>query len=579
MKTSAARSIPDIYEAVEEGTIPGEFVTPEAAPAAPRSRFLFPRVESVSRTGASLFWEVFVTLRQSDGEPDLDNDPYVEFSEGWLRPQKSEAGEPTPAGVYAVVETKSWQGEGEPRAGGKPTLVLKGKNLGRKNETTPAGQAIRDAYGLWHKRARKVRRVAQPADDGGEGPANGIPIGASPNTRPFPMLVKREGKTKLSTIPEILPEGQPLIVQTKLDGLRLSAYLDFSIGDPEDDLGGTPRVVFYSRTGVEYPGLGHLRASLAPILAQAPPVPRKLAVRSTKKDRRAGWAELPAVPPPAGAYVEPNVELDVEPTEEQSPARVYLDGELYLHGLTLQEISGLGRGSAAGGEDGGLEYHVYDCFFPSALALEWNMPGSARQSYLDLLFENTGVGTTGHGVDNPELLGSGIRRVANYSAATKAEALALADGFLAEGYEGAIARFPAGGYEYGTSNYHSDALVKLKPVLRDEFPIIGYLGGKRGKDVGAVIWVASAGAKKFNVVPKDMSYADRYKIFAALEEDPGLFDRDFAGLLLTVEYADRTKAGVPAQAKAIGFRGRGATGEPVDLVPEDDPVAKILAAE
>jgi ATP-dependent DNA ligase len=174
--------------------------------------------------------------------------------------------------------------------------------------------------------------------------------------------------------------------------------------------------------------------------------------------------------------------------------------------------------------------------------------------------------------------------VANHAAATRAEALALADGFLAEGYEGAIARFPAGGYEYGTSNYHSDALVKLKPVLRDEFPVIGYLGGRRGKDVGAVIWVASvgAGAKKFNVVPKDMSYADRYAIFAALEADPGsdagpgLFERDFAGLLLTVEYADRTKAGVPAQAKAVGFRGVGPAGEPVDLV--DDPVAKILAA-
>ena len=250
---------------------------------------------------------------------------------------------------------------------------------------------------------------------------------------------------------------------------------------------------------------------------------------------------------------------------------------MYLHGRDLRWISGQARRER---DDRSLEFHVFDCFFPAAKAAGHDMASVDRQRYLDVFFRMAGR-TMPH-----------VRRVKNFPAATMAAVDRLRDRFLEEGYEGAIVRKNCGGYRYGTNNYHSSNLVKVKPVYDSEFRVVGFTQGLKGKDVGAVIWICEVDPAHavdktdttFSVVP-NMSYAERYKVFACLSqtvpntpeavakgEAPRLtrFERDFRGLPLTVKYPERsTKTGKPVQAKALAFRT-------YEGGPQKDPVRRLL---
>jgi ATP-dependent DNA ligase len=166
-----------------------------------------------------------------------------------------------------------------------------------------------------------------------------------------------------------------------------------------------------------------------------------------------------------------------------------------------------------------------------------------------------------------------------------AELDALVKKFIAEGYEGAIARKDAAGYRYGYSNYHSANLLKIKPKYDAEFPVVGYTQGTRGKDVGAVIWVCEVPDPKdphdktFNVVPKNMNYKTRKAIYECLGQKVQApdgqmttrFERDVKGLPLTVEFAESSaETGKPLQAKALTFRT-------YESGPDNDPIRKLMA--
>lgn len=120
-----------------------------------------------------------------------------------------------------------------------------GKNLGRKNETTPLQQCIQETA---RKRQDKIEK---------EGYAENLT--ATPSTPTiFPMLAhKYDPSTNSSKKNGIV---FPCFTQPKLDGLRCVVYL----GGP----GGPIR--FQSRTGSEFAGLEHLARSLTPIFRQHP---------------------------------------------------------------------------------------------------------------------------------------------------------------------------------------------------------------------------------------------------------------------------------------------------------------------
>ncbi len=533
--TSSAVHIRDMYEALQAGLLPGGFNTD-------RTVYSYPTVRSISSRGAELLWTVRVRLLGVDGP--------VPVEDAWLR-------QPAPqlAGFRGEIVTEALQKGGKIRKGGRPTYITSGKNLGRKNATNVITQALRDALGQYNRQLNKSAAPPSAAR-------------ASIGSRPLPMMVKRMGDTRSATLSEAV-FSQGVTLQRKFNGVRLVAYLDkdewkrSAPGGSENlaESDDKKRVVLYSRTGSSYHGLANIREELRQLFAVSPQVPPAL------------LAPLPGCPEARQPAQMPSRAV----AAYRKPA-VYLDGESYKHGKSLSWISGQARRQGQGQGQAGpatLEYHVFDCFFPVAKAAGHDMPSIHRQQYLDRLFDEA---------QRRGLLLRHVMRAKNFpivaaQPGTSMERVRrLASGFVREGYEGAIARKDCAGYRYSVGGYHSSNLVKIKPLYDSEFTVTGYTQGLRGKDVGAVIWICEVDKehvvdpqnKTFAVVPKEMTYRERYRVYRCLPEEVAnapevvakggperlsRFDRDFRGKPLTVEYPERSsKTGKPIQAKAVAFR-------------------------
>ena len=487
--------------------------------------FTFPTVESTSLRGAKLVWKIIVSIFDKDDKLESS----IPFTDEMLEPKNKAPGV---VGKY-IMESHQVSADGvrgKTRALKKPTYIRKGKNLTRSNATNPATQALRDALSKYN--SKKKRAAVQETRE------NKVltPVG----DRPPPMLVKKEDQTHAARLTkEVFANG--VTVQRKFNGVRMVSYL-------RDD-----EVHLYSRTKGKYPGFEHIRDELICNLMAAPMVP----------DEFFGL--------PEDASEETLDKLRGIYANE----RVHLDGEIYLHGKSLRWISGQARRED---DEKTLEYHVYDCFFPAAKASRHEMTSFYRQAYLDMFFEDAEKG--GRECEMPH-----IHRVQNFKAKNREEVGELMERFVKEKYEGAIVRKNDAIYKYSLNNYHSSNLIKVKPIHDSEFEVVDYTQGKKGKDVGAVIWVCQVDPQHvinpkdvhFNVVP-NISYKERYQIFQCLGEKVidsegkpvTRFERDIKGLPLTVRYPDRsTKTGKPVQAKAIAFRT-------YEEGPEADPIHQLL---
>lgn len=306
---------------------------------------------------------------------------------------------------------------------------------------------------------------------------------SSTNVMYFPMLAKpyKDGAKYLK---------YPLWVQPKLDGVRCLCYI------PEKDC-GDDAVIFYTRLQHEYPAMGYLAKLLYPYL---------------------------------------NDLYDTDANQS-----IYLDGEMYVHGRSLQEITGVSKNEARRAETDHNEYHIYDCFYPGELDIEF----TDRHKQLDNLF---------HALDNETA--ALVKAVPTTWAKDEAAVAAIYKQYIAAHFEGVILRNAAGPYKANATKtgsfMRSKDLVKMKNKSTDEFKIVGYTEGKKGKDVGAVIWIAETDkGRRFNVTPKDTTYAERYKLFKQCENN---FDKLFAGRMMTLEYESLSDKGVPLRAKALIFR-------------------------
>jgi hypothetical protein len=554
--------IGDMFAALSDGTMPGEFNEDQTV-------YTFPTVISRNARGVPLLWTISVRLLQN-GEP-------VPILDEMLKQPIAQLGD----GSKGEITTVSKQEEGKEKHG-HPTYVSSGKNLGKVNATNVITQALRDAFGLYNKQVKKASpdtesdqrpgadkppgadKKERSAPTKGRSPIEclGAPNAQNVDSQPPPMLVKKIGASREATLaPKDFAAGK-ITLQRKYNGVRLVAYLACS---PESAQKPTPTVVLYSRTKGDYPGHQQIRVDALPMLLAAPVIDKTTALRygipakyipiEGKTQSKESWAYMG----PFGVPI------------------VYLDGEVYLHGKPLNWISGQARKEA---DEGKLEFHAFDCFFPLAKALGHDMSSRCRQAYLDDMFARVNAEPT----ERPPH----IIRVENFKPRTRVDMDKLCKGFLEEGYEGGIARKDWEGYRYSYNGYHSAHLVKIKPILDAEFKVVGFTEGRRGKDVGALIWICEVDEKHikdpkdktFNVVPKDMTYDVRYKLFKCLSQkvpDPKnakktitIFQRDVYGLPLTVEFPERTKTGKPSQAKALAFRT-------YEGGPDEDPIRKLLA--
>lgn len=375
----------------------------------------------------------------------------------------------------AQILTQFWQ-EGGIKTTSAPTIVAKGKNIGRSNETNVLGQAINDALSEYRKKNK--RSTESEISD----------------LYP-PMLIKWLNKTKDAVLTEDdFREG--IIVQRKYDGLRSVARLS----KPEPASSGTAaaerKVEMYSR------------------------------------DRK---------------YISIDIEMETE-LKSMLIAGIHLDGELYVHGKTLNYISGQVRRSVSA-RDIKLEYHIFDCFNPNKI----NASALARQKQLDKLFKGREFKT--------------LFRVENYEVKTSEEINKLHDKFIAEGYEGAVIRKMKKPYCLSYTNKHTANVLKKKPVHDSEFDCLDFTTSDKGKSKGSVIWIcATKEGARFNVVPKDMSLEKSYKIYRCLTDDRSLFDKYIKGKQLTVMYNEISSGtGIPLQAKALRF-----------ATQDNDPIEEVL---
>lgn len=249
------------------------------------------------------------------------------------------------------------------------------------------------------------------------------------------------------------------------------------------------------------------------------------------------------------------------PVFEKYP-NIRIDGEIYKHGMSLQEISGCVRKSST--ECKNLDFYIFDVFIPCT-EKSVTCPDPKKEN--DQLYSERRI--LAEKIYNKYLAKyDQIKLVDNYSVNNYNEIDKIFNEAINQNYEGIIIRKLNKPYRYSDNNYHSNYLLKRKKFETEEFPIIDFTEGEKGIAKGAIMWVCTnnypgselkkSEIKQFNVPPKSMDYETRYKIYNQYKtiESNGktYFENNIKGKLLTIEFAQLSKDKVPQQPLGLTIR-------------------------
>ena len=535
--TSTSISISNTKEAIETGIIPGKFNET-------RKIFLFPLLEYIGTNKASHQWQISIKVLESTSIANIYNE--ISITDDMLK-------NTLPTSIRASISVEAGQKDGKIRDS-IPTIIMCGKNIGKKNETNAITQAFRDALGLYNKQLKKVTNAAmantkitksnteitKSNTENTKSNTKSNTENTKSNTENTKSNTKNTKSKITNTVKEIkILEPPPMLVknikdaplsdqdfidgvtvQRKLNGVHYIIYMTTTeefIGKTttEEFIGKTitkefigNKIIRYSRNGIHYPEESSPQISVE-------------------------MEEFIKHMPNLSKYV------SAENIKYYENAIPYFAGELYKHGLPLNKISGQARNTHVL-TDTLLEYHIFDVFFPIAIAAGHNMISKYRQQILIDTFNSVNK------------LNS-VKQIENFKVTSNDEMYKLFDKFINEKYEGAIARKDNAEYRYSINNYHSSNIVKIKPIFDDEFPIVGFTQGEKGKDKGALIWICGVLNLQFHAVPKQ-TYKVRYELYTRLSNDPKLFETYYKGKPLTIQYAELSSKGIPLQPKAIIIR-------------------------
>ncbi len=203
-----------------------------------------------------------------------------------------------------------------------------------------------------------------------------------------------------------------------------------------------------------------------------------------------------------------------------------LDGEIYLHGKTFQEISKLVKKERPESKD--LEYHVYDVPM---------YDGDDSLPFWKRLLALVGV--------MKSIKDAGLKHIImcpTSSVLNEQDVYEIQSELMSLGFEGAIVRSKEGLYRFG---YRSADLLKVKTFIDEEFEIVGFHAGV-GKFATCVIWdcVTKTG-DPFKCVPKGTA-AERQDLLAN--------GHKHVGKLLKVKFFEWTDDNLPRFPVGLGFR-------------------------
>jgi len=309
-----------------------------------------------------------------------------------------------------------------------------GKNAGKKNETSSAEQAVKEAIAKFKKQRKKKYFLSSEE--------------ASTTLNIKPMLAKsfkdRRGKVTY-----------PAYIQPKFDGVRCFAYR------PN---GHKSSVILQSRGGDPY-DVEHIREELEAVLR----------------------------------------------------GDTVLDGELYIHGTSLQNITSLVKRPQPGSIK--LQFHVYDVTSLKSGGAQ-RLPWHQREQLLRDWFHYHNRLFYCH-------------YVRSWIVDNEQQVKEHHDRFVQGGYEGAIIRAQDGVYKFG---HRSSDLLKYKDFQDAEFPIVSFTTGK-GKFANVPIFRCTTGeGREFDVAPKGTD-AERAEMLRNAHR--------LIGAQLTVRFFDWTDDRVP----------------------------------
>ena len=215
---------------------------------------------------------------------------------------------------------------------------------------------------------------------------------------------------------------------------------------------------------------------------------------------------------------------------------VILDGELFVRGKTLQQISGAARMEKNAVDCDWLEYWIYDCYdtyVPDIVA-------SVRYRFLVEICEYydipmyLSIKDDEHNVPIRLLLHEYVEGWDNMKK--------LHDKWVAEGFEGAVITDPSKPYKVGS---RCNNLIKIKQYKSEDFTVVGYKLGLRGSE-DMTFTCALGDGRTFEAMP----CGDR----ATKAEYVENFDTKYIGHKAECTFFNYSDDGIPTQPKLRIFR-------------------------
>lgn len=201
-----------------------------------------------------------------------------------------------------------------------------------------------------------------------------------------------------------------------------------------------------------------------------------------------------------------------------------LDGELYIHGYSLQTLSGLARLKKETDKCDELQYYIYD-------VVDTNKTFEERLEILDHIKDELQLD-----FDPNKTFEDGdlqIQMVPHVKVEGWVQIKKTHDSYVKEGFEGAVIRRPD--KKYGVNKRTND-MVKVKEYQDGEFKIIGFSEGLRPEDM--VFVCVTEDGKEFEakpVGPRELKHEYLERIDKII------------GKMATVKYFSFSDGGTPTQ--------------------------------
>lgn len=212
---------------------------------------------------------------------------------------------------------------------------------------------------------------------------------------------------------------------------------------------------------------------------------------------------------------------------------VILDGELYKHGKSLQQISGAARLEKNAYDCDWLEYYIYDVMYA-------DIPFKVRLKVLNQISKELNLGFEPYkiwGRDSLQIQMVPQEKVSGYD-----DIMKLHNNYVEEGYEGVVIRNPNKPYGFGR---RTNDMIKIKLYKTEEFLVTDYELGLRGSEDMVFICQTKDGIQ-FKAKP----WGDR----AQKEWYVDNFEKSCKNQLATIKFFYLSDEGCPLQPSLISFR-------------------------